>query len=87
MDWYRTSIADGPTLQVLMSQVDEQVKLVRSAGKLPESAQAYAVTEATVVRLFVNETARRAIPALNALAFQPCSPPNPAEMQTPLIAV
>jgi hypothetical protein len=85
MDWYRTSIADGPTLRVFMGTLDEQVNQAIRDGTLPETAQIYTVTEAKVIRLYVTDSAKSALPIVGSLALQPCPPPSSADRLEPVI--
>ncbi|MCI1728220.1 MAG: hypothetical protein LKM32_02060 [Chiayiivirga sp.] len=87
MDWYSTSIADAASLHVLIGRVHDQIRDAQAAGTLPAAAQVYAVPQGRGVRVFVNEPARSALPAIAALALRPTSPPSPADRIDPLIAL
>lgn len=85
MEWYRTSVSAGPSLEVLLAQIDAQVEAARANGRLTDTAQIYAVPSARNVDLYVNEAARLAVPAVNLLALLPSGPPDRGRDQTALI--
>ena len=84
VEWYRTSVALGPSLQVLLDRIDADVRAARAAGRLAEQAQIYAFSTGSVMQLFVNEAARLSMPSVNLLALLPGSKPEPSHAQ-PLI--
>ncbi len=86
MEWYRTSVSAGPSLEVLLTQIDAQVEAARASGRLTDTAQIYAVPSDRIVDLYVNDAARLAVPAVNLLALLPSGPPDRGRDHTALIA-
>ncbi len=75
MQWFVATIADRAALDVLLDRVRAELDECRQGNRLADEAQAFLVGAGSVVRIYLNEPARRCVGMLAGLALIPTEPP------------
>ena len=83
--WFTTTVADSPTLRMLLGDIRDHVRRARLCGRLHPEARIYAVTEPDYVRLWVNQPAQDSLDVFRRVPLRPDRRPAPRECVNALI--